>query len=100
MILGVAVEMGLEPGRPYRKRCRHHHLSAAPPNTNPKTGKTEPSHRQEPRSTPLPWPSGHRGDAERWRADRRRQTLAMCAWEERRGGFKVSNMIVLWIVVV
>ena len=35
-LLDVAVEMGLKPGRPYWKRRRHHHLSAAPPNLKPR----------------------------------------------------------------
>ena len=42
-LLDIAIEMGLKPERLYWKRRRRHHLSAAPPNINPKTIGTEPS---------------------------------------------------------
>jgi hypothetical protein len=51
-LLDVTVEMGLKPRRLYWRRCHHHHLRAAPPNQNPTTIGTEPSHRWGPRSTP------------------------------------------------
>jgi hypothetical protein len=63
--LDVAAEMGLEPGRPYCTRRRHHHLSIAPTNFDIKTGNKalkigmKPSHRRGPRSTMPPWPKGH-----------------------------------------
>jgi hypothetical protein len=63
--LDVADKMGLKPARPYCMRCRHHHLSAAPTNLDPKNGErspkqgTEPSHWRGPRSTAPPWSKGH-----------------------------------------
>jgi hypothetical protein len=41
--LNVAAEMGLKPGRPYCTRRRHHQLSAAPANLDPKKQRTKPS---------------------------------------------------------
>jgi hypothetical protein len=43
--LDVATEMGLKSGRPYCTRRRHHHLSAAPTNLNPKNEKLGPQNR-------------------------------------------------------
>jgi hypothetical protein len=43
--LDVSAEMGLKSGRPYCTRRRHHHLSAAPANLNPKNKKLIPQNR-------------------------------------------------------
>jgi hypothetical protein len=55
-LLDIALEMGLKPGIGLIGR------DATPPNFNPKNGKTEPSSRWGPRSTPLPWPEDHKID--------------------------------------
>jgi hypothetical protein len=44
-LLGVTVEMGLKPGRPYCTRCCHHHLSAVPTNCDPKNEERNPQNR-------------------------------------------------------
>jgi hypothetical protein len=41
-LLDVAIEMGLKPGRIYWRRCRRHHLGAAPPILDPRNRKTHP----------------------------------------------------------
>jgi hypothetical protein len=43
--LDIDTEMGLKPGRPYCTRRRHHHLSTAPTNLDPKNKQRSPQNR-------------------------------------------------------
>jgi hypothetical protein len=55
----------LKTGKLYWRRRRRHHLNS-PPNENPKNhGNGAHPRRWGPRSTPPPWPEGHRSEAER-----------------------------------
>jgi hypothetical protein len=57
--LDVAVKMGLKPGRPYCTRCRHHHLSTAPTNLDPKNEERSPQNSHI-RKLPLLRPTTHK----------------------------------------
>jgi hypothetical protein len=89
--LDVAAEMGLKPGRPYCTRRRHHLLSAAPTNLDPKT-KNEalkigsgPSHRRGPRSTAPPWTKDHKDEAISGGTGRRHETRSNLLLGSRNG---------------